>query len=350
MASNERIIAVADCLERLYFFNRMPWIDAIVVDAFQIKLIGGLIRSKLNYITSRAFQNEAIPVSLLKRIQERNDYRNNLHTDQQIISTLNYLKKCDPKTVLLFNDSLKHNPIWVEICRYLDIEIYTIEISNFPGKMQISTTGVNGNFTPLVGMGNTNISKDDWIKQKRSYHPDRLGMYSKVISIFVRLYSKIKNRNLSHAKTDYIPHDKNDQSAILKQYSGQDIIFFAQLASDTNLQVHYDGNQQDIINFLTKNQAMFSACKIVYHPLSWERKVGMGENISIYDVPKKYTVFTINSTVALEAILAGLSVQTFGKSILNSFPEKNSKYIVKYLNSYCIDVEYFEKTEIPKFI
>ena len=78
--------------------------------------------------------------------------------------------------------------------------------------------------------------------------------------------------------------------------------------------------------------------------------MGMGENISVYEVPNDYTVLTINSTVALEAILLGLSVKVLGHCILDNLSEQSCSGVVKYLNDHCADIEYFANCEIQKFI
>lgn len=348
MQQTNRIIAVADCMERLYFFNRMKWLDTIVVDAFPVMCVGYFAGAKMHYVKNKKFEEIEIPESLLQKIKSRKDYRANLHTKSRIRSILNYLKKYSPKTVLIFNDSLKHNPAWVEICRYLNINYYTIEISNFPGKLQLSKTGVNGNFTPISKIGNTNYSKEEWIIKKKEYYPDRFKMYGKFTQVLMKFYSRAIRKPANPAITTY--KTDGEYEHLLKQLSNKKIIFFAQLTSDTNLRVHYGGNQELLIKFLEVNRSKFEECLFVYHPLSRERTMGMGENISVYEVPNDYTVLTINSTVALEAILLGLPVTVLGKSILNNLPEKNCSGIVTYLNNYCADIEYFDDTEIQKFI
>ena len=66
MQQTNRIIAVADCMERLYFFNRMKWLDTIVVDAFPVMCVGYFAGAKMHYVKNKKFEEIfGIPTSVL---------------------------------------------------------------------------------------------------------------------------------------------------------------------------------------------------------------------------------------------------------------------------------------------
>ncbi len=139
-----------------------------------------------------------------------------------------------------------------------------------------------------------------------------------------------------------------------------DYIFFpTQVSSDTQLKINSDLDNLDAIsiicsrhkvdNIFVKIHPGESNIKLIddYMDLQDRGLITIVSNDTLDLISKASKVYTINSTVGLEAMILNKDLEVLGRSIYSHFDDCRMK---KYIHSYLLDLDYFGENEISKKI
>lgn len=274
--------------------------------------------------------------------------------------------------------------IWSKKCR---VKSLFFELANIDGKMFVDSWGTNAKsklYHDIKILDRCNASEQEfyeWLcKYKTNVKIVKQAMVSKNIinvimygvnqlwfscylnnrSSFIgkevrRFYHRYKPRKKLFSDGKNIDNIKDINK--LKPY----YLFPMQVSIDSQILLNSDVSLKDAIRYV-KERAQKDGVKLVIkkHPAERDGRMDIelrkirNENILVVDdeynladlVTGAEKLFTINSTMGLEAVLYGVKVEFLGKSIYKYLSDCRNGWLYKYIINYLIDLDYFIKDDI----
>ena len=247
------------------------------------------------------------------------------------------------------------------------------ELGNFPGKTFIDTDGVNSRSSiykkPASLDAFREIDNPEWEKWKEAYFaksnlPPKQATLSKGMRVdffidmvgqnFGGLINPVSKKILSRL-TDYLFKKSPPQKIKYSSHFGNKYAFLPlQVSNDTQVMLNSSVDNFQALK-IAKEYCTNKKIQLVtkLHPaepnqefileiarICEKEKITLsneGTGDLIADAEK---VFTINSTVGMQALIAKKPIEVFGEAIYKNFSESQLR---KYLIEYLFDIDYFDK-------
>lgn len=293
-------------------------------------------------------------------------------------------KKYDIKYIFMWNGTFVMERVARCFAKKNNIEMRFFELANIPGKLFCDRAGVNRESlvyidTAVLDMYEVDEKKyskwfDKYYKIKTSNYvipqarKDRFSYFDKIKDVIIDYYGYIfmggincNNRNLIRR---FLKKIKKDNRGAYSEYSSvgneEKYVFFPmQCSGDTQLLLNSNVDNIEAAE-IAYEYAVMNKLKLVIKPHPAEADVEYISNFirklrekniecvmtndnTFELIMKSKKVFTINSTVGLEAMILGKSLSILGYSMYERF---NKKRLMAYISSYLIDVEPFGYEDI----
>lgn len=257
---------------------------------------------------------------------------------------------------------------------YPETKLLFLEIANLPGKIFVDPKGVNAQSSLyrdplLLDLYDLPSDKEfsEWTenyvaeKSKPSYvapqaKKQALGAFALIDFFYSAVFGnnyfgspvlKIKNylgyKNENKVQVDYVKHSEVGLFAFLP----------LQVSNDSQILINSDVDNVDAIRLISSRES----CLLVKpHPAERDTSylaqavLGMS-NVSVTDentfdlIRASSKVYTINSTVGLEALILGKNVEFLGRSYFSHF---NNDRLKRYIFSFLINIDFFSESKISR--
>lgn len=282
-------------------------------------------------------------------------------------------------TIILFNGNHASAIAVADYFALYKAKTLYCEISNLPGKMIFDPAGVNAQsilFQRPDVLDNLPLVTDEqhkhWVERYIAYKNSplpqakiNLANYSIVAidDIFSRIIPNlIREDSLPLIKKVKMFRDKYRSRKILADNIKADLkkeyVFYpTQVTSDTQLKINSDiDNITAITNIIKieKNTQIF----VKIHPaesnietihffknLAEQNKIILVNNNTIELIRSARKVYTINSTVGLEALIFDKDLVVLGRAIYSNFSPSRLK---QYIHNYLVDLDYFSINDVDQ--
>lgn len=396
------IVLFVESEERLKFFKR--FVSVIKKDGYKpifltdhysmivnnrCENIKYIRRMNSNYISKQIYFYDMLDNIYEYRLQSASieDIKSQFYACYETLSDIN--KKCSIEYIFLWNGMSAIGRSAKKFASDNNIGIRFFELANIPGKTFVDTVGVNRESNlfknPQGILSKTKLNNEKYSKWKESYLKLKSSSYSipqarKKTPSFVRrmknflydLYGyKYKNGTFVHERIALSQiYSKLSRGINTREKSNSyqsfgfdcNYVFFPmQCKNDTQLLFNSRVDNAKAIE-IASQYAVMNKCALVIkpHPAELE-KIYIEElteklrekNIDYYItnentmklIINSKRVFTINSTVGLEALIANVPVTFLGYSMYEKFDQEIVK---RYISDYLLDIELFNDVELSK--
>ncbi|MGF1784836.1 hypothetical protein L4D00_03415 [Photobacterium swingsii] len=269
----------------------------------------------------------------------------------------------------------------------IEAEFRFFEIANLPGKIFVDPKGTNGkslystDFREInSNLIDENVSADykHWLESYKSSNNAPKQVKKKGMSYFVKsvinesvkyigysLFSLSKRSDMSYFNTvqRLFNYHFSQSSAVNKtdnfSIDENDLIYFVpfQVSNDTQLVINSDVDNLQLLKYvvtLAKEDDAKVIAKI--HPA--EENIKKSNELMLFGsdnevrfenstdsnelIKVSSKVFTINSTVGLQAMILGKDVEVLGNAVYKNF---NKEDLEIYITRYLLDIDYFNPSD-----
>lgn len=259
------------------------------------------------------------------------------------------------------------------------IGILFFELANLPGKLFFDIQGSNAKsylYSHIDLLKHFEVSKSQYDEWKKTYINNNLqqhivkqkvnrkkfaykqGLYTRFGYLFtglklrkIDLYAKLKSFIL--ARTIDIHYDNYDINN--RQYyfypmqvsSDSQIILNSDYTVFTGLKKSIEIAKKQNVDLIVKFHPAEKDSEVIKKVLGYRKKYNFKiVNDNTFKVIKNAEkIITINSTIALEAMILGKEVQILGRSYYKYF---NDEYLKNYILGYLINIDYFSDEPITE--
>ncbi|MFW0765462.1 hypothetical protein ACN0IV_06390 [Trabulsiella odontotermitis] len=279
--------------------------------------------------------------------------------------------------VILFNGNHATAIATADFFSSAGAKLLYAEISNLPDKMIFDPKGVNAQSLlyskpeVLDALEPVSVAQhEQWVKDYIRYKEKPIPQSNiniptyimlAIDDMFARVFENIiKEDSLSFFDKVRMFHGKFKSRKILsaaEHYNlNEDYIFFpTQVTSDTQLRINSDIDNISAINMvleLEKNIDIY----VKIHPaesnidtinyfikLAEEKKIKLVSNNTVELIKNAKKIYTINSTVGLEALIFEKDLAVLGRAIYSNF---DSLRLRQYIHRYLMDLDYFGNNKL----
>ncbi|MGF1740549.1 hypothetical protein L4C34_05605 [Vibrio profundum] len=252
-----------------------------------------------------------------------------------------------------------------------------LEISNIPGKIFADSKGVNAssslfkNIEKLDALRNDDLVFENWKENyidykvkhsivKQAINGRKIGVHNFYDTLYAQflggkwqsfkyLYDKFKIKVKKNSVSELINFERN--------INGGFIFFPMQVSNDSQIVLNSKiGGNFEVVDLILNRNSKYNLV-VKPHPAEqdmaylerfvnkYKNKVTFSNDNTFELLKKSAKVYTINSTVGLEALILGKSVEFLGESIFSSF---NEKRLQAYISNFLINIDFFESSKISQ--
>lgn len=323
-----------------------------------------------NSINKRAME------SIEYKIGEMNIAKSNILYSATIYTLKKYADIRNTTAIFIWNGSSVDSIAATDFAKKYNIKTLYFEIANVPNKLFVDKIGTNAKselYKNINILNEYNPSREEYIVWRKHYlklkiknHivPQKRSIIDSLqIRYFIDIIGYILSGNLfinkSFYKKKFLQLKNNIQHPLhfdRYNYKKRKYIFFPlQVSYDSQIILNSDINLLDAFKKVLK-YAKENEYELVIKPHPQECNYTALKEFLIYKdsfilsndntfLLMKYAqeVWTINSTVALEALILGKKIRVLGKSFYGLLTED---YLMKYICGYLKNIDFFSNEEI----
>ncbi|HGW1125711.1 TPA: hypothetical protein ACNMO8_004866 [Klebsiella pneumoniae] len=250
---------------------------------------------------------------------------------------------------------------------YKDISLIFFELSNLKGKLLVDNMGVNASSSVYASLDKIDemppVDPDihqKWVKEfyESKENPGSIPQAVKGKEINIRhiidfIYTNTVGYKLytNNAILNRIKGKKNNVVKFdnEKNLPERFIFFPMQVSTDTQIVLNSDVDNVGVLKYLVDQEALPIVTKphpaelnfdYIYKIKNENKDKIFITNTNTYELIKKSEkVYTINSTVGMEAMLYDKNVSFMGRSI---YSKMNNEQLKKFIHLYLIDIDFFD--------
>lgn len=280
-------------------------------------------------------------------------------------------------TVILFNGNHATALATADFFSSAGTKLLYAEISNLPDKMIFDPKGVNAQSIlysrpeVLDSLEPVSVAQhEEWVKgyilyKEKPIPQSKINIPTYIMlaidDMFARVFKPIiKEDSLSFFDKVRMFYSKFKSRKILSAAEhanlNEDYIFFpTQVTSDTQLKINSDIDNIAAINIVLESEKNINIY-VKMHPaesnidtikffmkLAEEKKIKLVSNNTIELIKKAKKVYTVNSTVGLEALIFEKDLTVLGRAIYSNF---DSSRLRQYIHRYLMDLNYFGNNKL----
>lgn len=314
-------------------------------------------------------------ISVLNNRQSIDDAKVNYSVMRSSLGQNIKEKITDSDYLIIFNGSHVSAIATIDYFRSFGVKLLFSEISNLPNKMFFDPCGVNAqsflfeepellDLLPSVSDEDHEQWVSSYLAYKLSPIPQSIISIPNYVAIaiddiFSRLSICIREDSLSFLHKMKMFLNKFNAKSISGSYKRKDLssnyaFFPTQVSFDTQLKINSKVDNLDALKCILKSEKLPLFVKI--HPgesnmdlihryieMEAEGDIHLVNNDTIELIKNANKIYTINSTVGLEALILKKDVTILGKAIYSNFDYERIK---KYVHHYLVPLNYFSQNTI----
>lgn len=293
-----------------------------------------------------------------------------LNTYNMLENLLNEKKNYKSINILVWNGSTIFGEVVRSIAKKYSVLIGFLEIANFPGKLFVDKYGVNARsslfLVGLENLKNAKVNLSEFKSFKEAFVKNKLSTVTQIPQA-----KKGKSLNVYHF-IDFLfqislGYRTFSLQSVMNKIGGRftkaksfndtlpSVYTFLplQVSSDTQLILNSDFTNESAIEYLM--EASEYPVVVKPHPaeqdytylndlkVRFKDKLFITQENTYLLLSEAESVYTINSTVGLEAMLFDKKVTFLGKSFFKNFNECD---VAAYLLSYLINIDFFDTSKL----